>query len=113
MPRVRPHAPQCATVNGAKCAALLDKCGTLTPGKEADIVMIRADEMNVYPLNSALGTVVQGADVRNVDTVIIGGAIRKRHGALVGINMPRFRQLVDESRSYLFAKMNYKLDIFS
>ena len=104
---------QCATVNGAKCAALLDKCGTLTPGKEADIVMIRADEMNVYPLNSAPGTVVQGADVRNVDTVIIGGAIRKRHGALVGINMSRFRQLVDESRTYLFGKMNYTLNILS
>ena len=104
---------QCATVNGAKCAALLDKCGTITPGKEADIVMIRADQMNVYPLNNAVGTVVQGADVRNVDTVIIGGAIRKRRGALVGVNMPRFRQLVDESRSYLFGKMNYTLDILS
>jgi 5-methylthioadenosine/S-adenosylhomocysteine deaminase len=104
---------RCATVNGAKCAALLDKCGTITPGKEADIVMIRADEMNVYPLNNAVGTVVQAADVRNVDTVIIGGAIRKRRGALVGVNMPRFRQLVDESRSYLFGKMNYTLDILS
>ena len=104
---------QCATVNGARCAALLDKIGTLTPGKEADVLMIRADEMNVYPLNNALGTVVQAAEVHNVDTVIIGGAIRKRHGALVGINIRRFRQLVDESRSYLFAKMNYKLDILS
>jgi len=104
---------QCATVNGAKCAALMDKCGTITPGKEADIVMIRTDEMNVYPLNNAVGTVVQGADVRNVDTVIIGGAIRKRRGALVGVNMPRFRQLVDESRSYLFGKMNYTLNILS
>jgi cytosine/adenosine deaminase-related metal-dependent hydrolase len=104
---------RCATVNGAKCAALVDKCGTLTPGKEADIVMIRADEMNVYPLNNAVGTVVQAADVRNVDTVIIGGAIRKRRGTLVGVNMPRFRQLVDESRSYLFGKMNYTLDILS
>ena len=104
---------QCATVNGAKCAALLDKCGTITPGKEADIVMIRADDMNQYPLNSALGTVVQAADVGNVDTVIIGGAIRKRRGALVGVNMPRFRQLVNESRSYLFGKMNYTLDILS
>jgi cytosine/adenosine deaminase-related metal-dependent hydrolase len=104
---------QCATVNGARCAALLKKCGTLTPGKEADLVMIRADEMNVYPVNNALGTVVQGADVHNVDTVIIGGAIRKRHGVLVGVNMPRFRQLVDESRSYLFAKANYTLDILA
>jgi len=104
---------QCATVNGAKCAALLDKCGTITPGKEADIVMIRADDMNLYPLNNAVGTVVQAADVGNVDTVIIGGAIRKRRGTLIGINMPRFRQLVDESRTYLFGKMNYTLNILS
>jgi len=104
---------QCATVNGAKCAALLDKIGTIAPGKEADIVMIRADDMNVFPLNNAVGTVVQAADVRNVDTVIIGGAIRKRRGALVGVNMPRLRTLVDESRRYLFGKMNYRLDIVS
>ena len=75
--------------------------------------MIRADGMNVYPLNNALGTVVQAADVGNVDTVIIGGAIRKRRGALVGVDMQRFRQLVDESRSYLFGKANYTLDILS
>jgi cytosine/adenosine deaminase-related metal-dependent hydrolase len=104
---------QCATVNGARCAAVLDKAGTLTPGKEADIVMIRADAMNVYPLNNALGAVVQAADVHNVDTVIIGGAVRKRRGALVGINMQRYRQLVDESRKYLFDKMNYKLDVLA
>ena len=104
---------QCATVNGAKCAGLLDKCGTLTPGKEADILMIRADEIALYPLNNAIGTVVQAAEVHNVDTVIIGGAIRKRHGAMVGVNMQRFRQLVDESRSYLFAKGNYTLNILS
>jgi cytosine/adenosine deaminase-related metal-dependent hydrolase len=104
---------ECATVNGARCAALLDKCGTLTPGKEADIVMIRADDINVYPLNNAIGTVVQAADLRNVDTVIVGGAIRKRAGRLVGIDMPRFRQLVDESRQYLFAQAKYRLDIVS
>ena len=104
---------QCATVNGARCAAILDRAGTLTPGKEADIVMIRADAMNVYPLNSALGAVVQAAGVHNVDTVIIGGSVRKRRGVLVGINMPRYRQLVDESRKYLFERMNYKLDILA
>jgi cytosine/adenosine deaminase-related metal-dependent hydrolase len=104
---------QCATVNGARCAGVLDRSGTLTPGKEADIVMIRADAMNVYPLNNAVGMVVQAADVHNVDTVIIGGAIRKRRGALVGVNIPRYRQLVDESRKYLFEKMSYTLDILA
>jgi cytosine/adenosine deaminase-related metal-dependent hydrolase len=85
----------------------------LTPGKEADIVMIRTDQINLYPLNNAIGTVVLGADTRNVDTVIIGGVIRKRGGALVGVNMARFRQLVDESRSYLFNRAKYSLDILS
>jgi cytosine/adenosine deaminase-related metal-dependent hydrolase len=104
---------ECATVNGARCAAVLAKCGTLTPGKQADIVMIRADDINLYPLNNAIGTVVQAADARNVDTVIIGGAIRKRGGRLVGVDMQRFRQLVDESRNYLLAQAKYELDILS
>lgn len=104
---------ECATVNGAACAGLLDKCGTLTPGKEADVVMIRTDDINLYPSNHAIGTVVAAADTSNVDTVIVGGVIRKFRGKLVGVNMSRFRQQVDESRAYLFRQAGYQLDIFS
>jgi cytosine/adenosine deaminase-related metal-dependent hydrolase len=104
---------ECATLSGAANAGLLAKCGSLTPGKEADIVMIRTDDINLYPSNHAIGTVVAAADVRNIDTVIIGGKIRKLRGRLVGVNMEKFRQLVDESRNYLFAQAGYKLNIFS
>jgi 5-methylthioadenosine/S-adenosylhomocysteine deaminase len=104
---------ECATVNGAACAGLSDKCGSLTPGKEADIVVIRTDDINLYPSNHAIGTVVAAADVRNIDTVIIGGKIRKFRGKLVGVNLEKFRQLADESRNYLFAKAGYKLNILS
>ena len=104
---------ECATIGGAACAGLLNKCGTLTPGKEADIVLIRSDDINVYPSNHAIGTVVAAADTRNVDTVIIGGRVRKLRGRMVGVNMEKFRQLADESRQYLFTKAGYKLDIFS
>jgi len=104
---------ECATAGGAANAGLLQKCGTLTPGKEADIVMIRTDDINLYPSNHAIGTVVAAADVRNIDTVIIGGRVRKLRGRMMGVNMEKFRQLADESRSYLFAKAGYKLDIFS
>lgn len=100
-------------MNGARCAGLLDKTGTLTPGKEADIVLIRADDINLYPSNNAIGTVAMAADTGNVDTVIIGGVIRKQHGKMVGVNMVKFRRQVDESRAYLFQKSGYKLDIFS
>src|SRR5579871_621760 len=104
---------QCATMNGALCAGLPDKIGSISPGKEADIVMIRADDINLYPSNNALGTVVQAADRSNVDTVIIGGRIRKQNGRIVGLDMNRLKRMVEESRSYLFAANNYKEDLFA
>ena len=103
---------ECATAGGAACAGLLDRCGTLTPGKEADVVLIRTDDINLYPSNHAIGTVVLAADTRNVDTVIIGGRVRKLRGRMAGVNMEQFRRMADESRNYLFAQAGYTLDIF-
>lgn len=104
---------ECATVGGAANAGLLHKCGTLTPGKEADIVLIRTNDINLYPSNHAIGSVVAAADSRNVDTVIIAGKVRKLRGQMVGVNMDKFRQMGDESRNYLFAKAGYTLDVLS
>jgi 5-methylthioadenosine/S-adenosylhomocysteine deaminase len=103
---------ECATVHGANCAGLAEPCGTLAPGKEADVVMIRTDDINLYPSNHAIGTVVAAADTKNIDTVVIGGSIRKLRGKMVGVNLAKLHQQVDESRSYLFQQANYKLDIF-
>jgi len=104
---------ECATVNGANCAGLANKIGTLAPGKEADIVMIKSDDINLYPSNNALGTVVQAAERSNVDTVIIGGQIRKRGGQILGLDMNRLKRMVDESRRHLFAATNYREDLFA
>lgn len=104
---------ECATINGANCAGLANKIGTLAPGKEADIVMIKSDDINLYPSNNAPGTVVQAAERSNIDTVIIGGRIRKRGGQVVGLDMNRLKRMVDESRRYLFAATNYREDLFA
>jgi 5-methylthioadenosine/S-adenosylhomocysteine deaminase len=104
---------ECATVNGALCAGLAGKIGTLSPGKEADVVLIRTNEINLYPPNNAIGTVVAAADSRNVDTVIIGGRLRKYRGRLLGLDWEAFRRMVDESRAYLFAHQGYRPDIFA
>ena len=74
----------CATTGGAHCAGLDDKIGSLAPGKEADLLMIRTDDINLYPSNNAIGTVVQAAERSNIDTVIIGGRVRKYRGRVVG-----------------------------
>ena len=69
-----------ATIEGARCAGLDSKVGTLTPGKEADIVLLAADRLNVWPLNNAPGAVVNVMNPSNVDTVFIAGKVRKWRG---------------------------------
>jgi cytosine/adenosine deaminase-related metal-dependent hydrolase len=104
---------ECATVNGAACAGLSDKIGSIAPGKEADLVLIRADDINLYPSNNAIGTVVQAADRSNIDTVIIGGRVRKFQGGVAGLDMAKLKRMVDESRRYLFARVGYREDLFA
>ncbi|KVN53242.1 amidohydrolase [Burkholderia anthina] len=96
-----------ATLAGAVCAGLDGRTGSLTPGKQADIVMIRADDINLFPSNNAIGTVVHAAERSNVDTVIIGGRVRKRSGALVGLNLEKLKRATEVSRAHLFASTGY------
>jgi cytosine/adenosine deaminase-related metal-dependent hydrolase len=91
-----------ATVEGARVARLSNKVGSLTPGKEADIVLLRADAINVAPLNNVPGAVVTLMDRSNVDTVIVGGRIRKWKGSLVDVNWTRLRTTLEASRDYIF-----------
>jgi 5-methylthioadenosine/S-adenosylhomocysteine deaminase len=103
----------CATTGGAHCAGLDDKVGSLAPGKEADLIMIRADDINLYPSNNAVGTVVQAAERSNIDTVIIGGRVRKYRGQVVGLDMKRLKAMVEESRTHLFTAVGYRPDVFA
>src|SRR6266404_4867305 len=103
----------CATMGGAHCAGLDDKIGSLAPGKEADLLLIRADDINLYPSNNAVGTVVQAAERSNIDTVIIGGRVRKYRGQVVGLDMVRLKAMVEESRSHLFSAVGYRPDVFA
>ena len=102
-----------ATIEGARCAGLLDKVGTLTPGKEADIVLLRADRLNIWPLNNAPGAIVTLMDVSNVDTVFIGGQVSKWRGSLVGVDQARIRRLVLEAREALMARSGFQVDLFA
>jgi cytosine/adenosine deaminase-related metal-dependent hydrolase len=100
-----------ATIRGAENAALQRKVGTLTPGKEADIVVIRAEDINTMPLTNAVSTVVSYAHAGNVDSVFIAGNARKWRGKLVGHDLNRVRKMVHESRDRLFASRGVKVDV--
>lgn len=98
-----------ATIEGARANGLEDKVGTLTPGKQADIVLLRTDRMNVTPLNDPVAAVVVGMDTSNVDTVIVGGHILKRNGRLLHVDWSTMRRLVEESRDYVIEKSGFRL----
>jgi cytosine/adenosine deaminase-related metal-dependent hydrolase len=98
-----------ATVEGARANGMESKVGTLTPGKEADIIMLRTDMINVLPINDPIGVVVRGMDTSNVDSVFIAGKPKKRHGKLVGVDLAHISRLAYESRDYVVEKSGFKL----
>ncbi len=79
-----------ATADGARVAGVGEVTGTLTPGRAADIVVLRADRPNIWPVNDPIGAVVWGMDTSNVDTVLVAGNILTRHGSIeAGVDRPR------------------------
>ena len=100
------------TVNGAKHLRLDGKVGSLTPGKEADIIILDAEAINVAPLNNVPGAVVSLMDRTNVETVIVAGKVRKWKGRLLDVNLRRLRRDLEESRDYLFEAANIPRNLF-
>jgi cytosine/adenosine deaminase-related metal-dependent hydrolase/ribose/xylose/arabinose/galactoside ABC-type transport system permease subunit len=98
-----------ATIEGARANGLDAKVGTLTPGKQADLILLRTDRMNVTPLNDAATAIVAGMDTGNVDTVLIGGRVMKRHGTLLHVDWPAVKRMAAESRDFVVAKSGFKL----
>jgi len=101
-----------ATLNGAKALRLDGKTGTLTPGKEADIIILDATRLNVMPLNHVPGAVVALMDRTNVETVIVAGKIRKWQGNLLDIHLNSLRSRLETSRDRIFAAAGVSKDLF-
>jgi cytosine/adenosine deaminase-related metal-dependent hydrolase len=82
MPVRTREALEWATIGGARAFRLEDQIGTLSPGKKADIVMLRARDINMAPVWDPIYSAVEIAGAGNVDTVIIDGVVRKQNGKL-------------------------------
>jgi cytosine/adenosine deaminase-related metal-dependent hydrolase len=77
------QALEWATINGARMAGIERRAGSLTPGKDADIVLLRADDLNLVPVNDPVHAIVFHAHAGNVDTVFVAGRAVKRGGTLL------------------------------
>ncbi|WP_216588720.1 amidohydrolase family protein [Streptomyces brasiliscabiei] len=79
-----------ATLDGAAALGLADRTGSLRPGKQADIIMIRLDDLNMLTAErDPIGAVVTAAQPHNVDTVLVAGRVVKADGRLVHADLRR------------------------
>ncbi|MFI7501571.1 amidohydrolase family protein [Streptomyces sp. NPDC049687] len=92
-----------ATLQGARTNGLADVTGSITVGKQADLLVVRAEDINNMPLNDAVGTVVLGSDTRNIDTVFVAGQVRKWNGLLLDVDLDALRGEVTASRDHILA----------
>jgi cytosine/adenosine deaminase-related metal-dependent hydrolase len=78
-----------ATINGARVLGIDDSVGSLTPGKRADIILVRNDDLNMLPATGTNATfqLVQLAQPSNVDTVLVDGRVVKQNGRMVGVDI--------------------------
>jgi 5-methylthioadenosine/S-adenosylhomocysteine deaminase len=92
-----------ATTAGAQANGLAHKVGSLTPGKQADIIFVRCTDLNLTPVSDAVGAIVLAAHAGNVDTVIVSGNFVKRQGKMLNCDLERLRSLAQESLSFVLS----------
>ena len=92
-----------ATLGGAKVAGIAHKTGSITPGKQADLVILDTKAVNMAPIIDPVGAVVCSADTSNVRTVLVGGDILKEDFRLKA-DLTTPRKAVEASKDYLLSK---------
>ncbi|MFJ5219977.1 amidohydrolase family protein [Streptomyces sp. NPDC088354] len=95
-----------ATLGGARALGLDDEIGSITPGKRADLVLLRNDTPVMTTVHNPAGHLVFQAGRGDVDTVMVNGRVLKYQGRLVGVDLDRARSLVAQSVEYLRSRIS-------
>ncbi|MEH0415952.1 amidohydrolase family protein [Streptomyces sp. B21-083] len=87
-----------ATLDGAAALGLADRTGSLRPGKQADVIMLRLDDINTLTAErDPIAAVVTAAHPHNVDTVLVAGEVVKINGRLVHTGLGRVARELRET----------------
>jgi cytosine/adenosine deaminase-related metal-dependent hydrolase len=93
-----------ATINGARDLDIADRVGSLTPGKRADLILVRATDINMAPLGDPVQAIVRSAQPYNVDTVVVDGRVLKRGGQMTAVDIEKVVSEASESLAGLRAR---------
>ena len=92
-----------ATIKGAGAIGLDKTTGSLAPGKQADLIMLRTNDINMFPVNDPVNSIIMAAGVNNVDTVMVGGRVLKRNGQLVAVDLAGLKDRLCKSQEKIIA----------
>ena len=81
--------------------------------EQADIIILDATHLNVFPANHVPGAVVQMMDRSNVETVIVAGKVRKWKGRLLDVDLNRLRSQLQDSRDFIYQAAGVPQNLFS
>lgn len=85
------------TIEGARMLKMQDRIGSLTPGKQADVVLIRASDLNMQPMHDPVTSVVTQTSLSNIDTVMVAGQLKKSKGQLLAHDIAPLQQRLSDS----------------
>lgn len=98
------------TIDAATSCGLEARTGSITPGKVADMILLRTDDITVFPVTDPAGTIVSAGHPGLVDTVLVAGRVVKRDGALVGVDLPALKTRLIASRDRVAEAAGVPLD---
>jgi len=98
-----------ATVDGAACLGLSGKIGSITPGKRADIILVRTDAPHMLPRirgkrSNRLESLVYSASSSDVDTTIVDGRVLMLHGRPMTLDPAEVAEEADRAAKDLCAR---------
>jgi 5-methylthioadenosine/S-adenosylhomocysteine deaminase len=99
-----------ATTAGARMLGMSSQIGSITPGKQADLVVIDAAAINMCPAHDPVSAVVMQTSLANIDSVMVAGQWKKRHGRLLAGDLPAKLERLANSGRRIVKAMNLKTE---
>ncbi len=98
---------QLATLDGAVDLGIAQRCGSLTPGKRADIILVRTTDINMTPVGDPYEALVSLAQPANVDTVIVDGRVLRQSGKFTALDHDQVVRDAKEAAAILRSKAKW------
>ena len=98
------------TIDAARSCGLDARTGSVTPGKDADLILLRTDDLTMFPVTDPAGSIVSAGHPGLVDTVLVAGQVVKRDGELVGVDLSALRARLLASRDRIAAAAGIPVD---